>query len=85
MPYYFTHIWSLRNKTSEQRKKIDKKPRNRLLTLQNTLMVTRWEMGGGGVKQVMGMRECICDDEHWTMYRNVESLYYRPETNITLC
>ena len=39
----FTHMWNLRNKTNEQRgrKKERGKPRNRFLTVENTLMVTR--------------------------------------------
>jgi len=32
---------------------------------------------------VMGIKECTCD-EHQVMYGSVESLYYTPETNITL-
>ena len=59
------------------------KPRNRSLTLENKLMVTREEVGGGWVKQVMGIKDSICHDEHWVtvMYGIVESLYCRPETN----
>ena len=30
-----------------------------------------------------GIKECTCD-KHWVMYGSVESLYYTPETNITL-
>ena len=39
----------------------------------------------GWVKQVMGIKESTCRDEHWVMYASVESLYCPPETNITLC
>ena len=39
-------MWILRNKTNEQREESDK-PRNRLLTIENKLMATRGEMGGG--------------------------------------
>ena len=44
---------------------------------------TREEVGGGWVKQVMGIKDSICHDEHWVtvMYGIVESLYCRPETN----
>ena len=39
---------NLRNKTNEQRKKRERdKPRNRLLTIENKLMVTRGEVGRG--------------------------------------
>ena len=31
----------------------------------------------------MGTKECTCD-KHRVMYGSVESLYYTPETNITL-
>ena len=48
IPYDFTHMWNLRNKTKEQKKKRERgKPRNRLLTIENTLMVTRREVGEG--------------------------------------
>ena len=41
-------MWNLRNKTSEQRKERERdKPRNRLLTIENTLLVTRGEVGKG--------------------------------------
>ena len=47
-----------------------------LLIIENTLMVTRGE-GGGGIK------ECTCDEQQ-VIYGIVESLYCVPETNITL-
>ena len=37
----------------------------------------------GWVKQVLGIKECTCCDEHWVLNGSVESLYYIPETNIT--
>ena len=43
-------MWNLRNKTNEQREKKERekdKPGNRLLTIENKLMVTRGEVGGG--------------------------------------
>ena len=45
IPYDFTHMWNLKNKINEHRKKRDK-PRNRLLTIESKLMVTRGELGG---------------------------------------
>jgi len=45
-PYDFIHIWNLRNRTHEQRGKKGN-PRNRLLTIENKLVVTRGEMGRG--------------------------------------
>ena len=51
IPYDFTHLWNLRNKTNKQRKKRESdKPRNRFLNMENKLMVTRGEVGGGWVK-----------------------------------
>ena len=52
-------------------------------TLENKLMVTRGEVGGGWVTQVMGIEEGTCD-EPWVSYVSVESPYPTPETNITL-
>ena len=44
-------MWYLRNKTDEprgaKRERVRGKPRNRLLTLDNKLLVTRGEVGGG--------------------------------------
>ena len=48
------------------------------LTVENKLMVTRGEMGGG-----MGFKGCTCD-EHWMLYVSVESLNCTHETNIML-
>ena len=38
-------MWNLRNKANEQEEKRSE-PKNRLLTIENKLMVTRGEMGG---------------------------------------
>ena len=38
--YDLTHTWNLRNKANGQREKKRGKPRNRLLTLENKVMVT---------------------------------------------
>ena len=47
MPYHFTHMWNLRNKTNVQReeKKRDKSS-NRLLIMEKKLIATRWKEGG---------------------------------------
>ena len=43
-------MWNSNNKTNEQREKRERgKPRNRLLTTENKLMVTRGEVGGGEI------------------------------------
>ena len=46
MPYDFTHMWNLRNKTKGQRKR-ETNQANRLLTIDSKQMVTRGEVGGG--------------------------------------
>lgn len=32
----------------------------------------------------MGIKEATCPDEHWVLYRSVESPYCTPETNMKL-
>ena len=41
IPHDPTYVWNLGNKTNKQREKIRDKPRNRLLTIESILMVTR--------------------------------------------
>ena len=43
--YDFTHMWNLRNKQAKGKKR--EKPRNRLLTIENKLMVIIGEVGRG--------------------------------------
>ena len=45
IPYDFTHMWNLRNKTNDHGRKKDK-PRKSLLTIENT----RREWGGEWLK-----------------------------------
>ena len=47
-------------------------------------MVTRGKVGGGWVKMAMKFNECMCSDESYVMKGIAESLYCKPETNITL-
>ena len=49
MPYDFTHMWNLRSKqiSKGEKKSETDKLRNRLLTIENKLMVTRREVGEG--------------------------------------
>ena len=42
IPHDFTHMWNLRNKTKQMKKR--GKPRNRLLTIEKKLMVARREV-----------------------------------------
>ena len=44
IPYDFTHMWNLRNKTNEQGKKRDKW-KNRFLNIDNILVVVTGEVG----------------------------------------
>ena len=47
-------------------------------------MVTRGEVSEEMSEIGDGDEECTCCDEHWVLDGRVESLYYSPETNITL-
>ena len=50
-------MWNLRNKSKNKGEKNNTDtPRNRLLTVENKLMVTRGEMGRGWVKEVKKLR-----------------------------
>lgn len=63
------------------------KPRTRLLTTGNKLVVTRGERGGGERvwdKEGLRIEECTCSDEHWVLFESVESCCCTPETIITL-
>ena len=61
------------------------KARKRLLSIEDKLMVTREESGGGGWdKLVLGIRKGTCWDEHWVLYISNESLNSTPETIIIL-
>ena len=58
---------NLRNKTSDQRRKGERerlrgKPRNRLLAMENKLIVTRREVSGRIVKWMMRNKECTYDE-----------------------
>lgn len=54
-------MWNLRNKTNEQRKRKRErnKPRNRLLTIENKLMVTRREVVGKRGKKGWGSKSIL--------------------------
>jgi len=57
------------------------KPRNRLLTIENKLMVTGGKWVGGWVKQAMGIKEDTYD-EHRVSHASDEPPNPTPETNI---
>ena len=75
-------VWNFRNKTNEHGVRIKGKPRNRLLTIENKLVVTRGEGSGRWVKWWgVGIKEGTCD-EHWVLCINVKLLNSIPKTNI---
>ena len=45
IPYDFTHMWDLRNKTNKYRKKRQTNKKARLLNAENKLVVARGEVG----------------------------------------
>ena len=47
-------------------------------------MVTREEVVGGGVKEMMEINKCTCCGEQQVICGRVESLYCTSETNIIL-
>ena len=87
MPYNFTHTWNLRNKRNQQRRKRERQAKRKALNCREQTDDYHREVGGGlGVIRRWGLRikEYTCCDEHWMLYGSVESLYYTPETYITL-
>ena len=68
----------------KQNKDKKDKWKNRLLTIENKLLVTRGKVDGGMDEIGEGGQGHTYRDEHWIMYRIVESLYWAPDTNITL-
>ena len=63
IPYDFTHMCNLRNKTKKQRVKKRVNPRNRLNYREQTDGYQR-EVGGGMCEIGDEGKECICCDEH---------------------
>ena len=48
-------------------RKGERQTRNRLLTIENKVMVTRGQVCEGWVKQVMEIKEYTYHDEHWAI------------------
>ena len=67
---------------NKQGKKDQNKTKTRLLNIENKLVVTRREVGGGMGEIGEGDWQYTYCDEHWIIYRIVESLNCTPETNI---
>ena len=62
----------------------DALPQNRFLNVENKVVVTRREVSGRGRWNKWRGLRAYYSDEHWVMYSIVESLYYKPESNIIL-
>ena len=70
-------MWNLKNKRKEKRgEKEGGKPRNRLLTVKNKLIITIRDVGGGWFKWVMVIKGCTGCDKQWVMYGSAESRMY---------
>ena len=74
MPYDFTHMRNLRNRTNKIRLKYRKK----------TGGCQRGSGRGNGWWNRWNGLEFIYYDEHWVIYTVIESLYCTSETNRTL-
>ena len=48
-------------------------PRNRLLAIENKMMITRRGVDKGMGEIGMGLKECFCFDGHWVTYGSNES------------
>lgn len=76
-------MWTLKDKTNIGGKKRGKS-RNRVLTVENKLIVTRQEVGrGDGLNRLWIKLDIYCD-EHQMLYISIASLNSIPETNIRL-
>ena len=58
-------MWEFKKQNKRAKEKTERereraKPRNRFLTIENMLMVSRGEAGEGWVKQVVEIKECTC-------------------------
>ena len=87
-------MWNLRNKRNDQRERGGGETeggRERELMKQTLNYREQTEgyqreggLGGERVKQVMGIKEGSCPDEHQVIYEIVQSLHWLPETHVTL-
>lgn len=69
---------------SREKKKSKTNQETRLLTIENGLIVTRDEVGGGVDKESMGIKQGIFWGGHGVMNGTVELLFCTPRTNIIL-
>ena len=86
IPYDFTHMWNLRNKTDERVGGKEREANHKKQTLnyreQTGLLEGGWV--GGWAKWGMGIEEDICWDEPRGEHVSDETLNSTPETNIIL-
>ena len=84
IPYDLTHMWNLRNRTNEQRKRErERETKKQTLNYREQTWLPEGRWVGGWVKWVMGIKERTCV-EYRVMYGSVESLNSAPEANKTL-
>ena len=88
IPYDFTPMWNLRNKTNDHmgrgKKRIEgNKPQE---TLNHREQTEGWwkEVSGGWAGWVVAIKEGTCCDGYWVLPVSDESLNCTPETNIAL-
>ena len=79
IPYDFTYMWYLRNKTNKHRWEKEKQTKKQTLNYR----VIRGEVAREWTKWMMGIKERTCDED-WVSYISDESLNSTPETNITV-
>ena len=72
-------MWNLRDKTKKEKRGEE----NRLLTIEDKLVVMGGDRSWGGEKGD-GDQEYTCRDEHRVMRRLAESLYCAPKADTTL-
>jgi len=62
-------------KTDNREREREREIKKQTLDYREHSAGTRGEVGEGWGKQVMGMKECTCRDEHWVRYGSADSLY----------
>ena len=67
---------NLKNKANEQtEKKRERQTKKQTLNYREQTDGYQLMATDGGMKQVMGIKEFTCHDEHWVIYGSVEVLY----------
>ena len=84
IPYNFTRMCNLRNKTNKLRGKKKRERQIKKLTFNYREHTDGHHRGGGWrMGEIGGGREeCTCCHEHWVTHESIESLYSTPETNV---